>query len=748
MSTILKELFLPRALLLMVLMCLLVGASTNSLTGQVDSDSLFRRSYQYLQDARAVKGDFQKKGELAQQAAAGFEALEADSLWIEARFMVAQVAYYSGDSMAFVREMEPTMDKVLAGRDTNLIVKAYNTWGSFYFSQGNVKKGTEMLQVPDRMNYYSANSLDQNVSNLGALVDIGLGYTMNMDTVSYYVNRLQQLASVYPDPSVQVVSRFKLAQLFTKALNYEESLDILRAAYPYLSGLDNKGFSYYYYKSLVNNFINLGIPDSASHYIEILQEVASYPPGDPRSCYTIVSRVRTDLDLGDLNVLPAEFDVCYDLLTDKQLDRKKADINTLSTIYTKARFLLLKKNWDALEEVLSLLIEGAHLAKSNQFLVYAYELKYKAFIEQGLTEQALEAHLKYKSHSDKINNYIFTQSETLIRNQYNLQLVEEENKVLQVENQNQKLRITRDRGMIVLFVLGILLLGLLVTYFVRLSSLRARQSEELSRLVKKRTTQLEEANRELLITNKELLDSNVELERFAYIASHDLKTPLHNIIKFAGLLNSKLETPTNREIKEYLSFIIQGGKRMNYLIEDVLEYSKLSKHQNTNQKRNIDLSVLVNDIRKSISEYLDQRNATIELTSPLPELCWNHAKMFILFKNLIENGVKYNQSPQPTIKIYCVEEQQGKILYFEDNGIGIEEEFHEKIFQMFTRLHNHSTYEGSGLGLAACRKIVEEFEGEISCQSGVETGTIFKVALPSHLSMTSEIDPSPELKMD
>jgi len=719
----------------------------NTLASQAAPDSLFERSYQYLQDAKEVQGDFQKKGELAMRAAVGFETLEEDSLWIEARFIVAQVAYYSGDSLAFVREMEPIMEKVLAGRDTNVIVKAYNTWGSFYFTKGNVKKGTEMLQVPDRMNYYSANSVDQNVSNLGALVDIGLGYTMNMDTVSYYVNRLQQLASVYSDPSVQVVSRFKLAQLFAKALNYKESLEILRAAYPYVSGLDNKGFSYYYYKSLINNFINLGIPDSATHYIEILQEVASYPAGDPRSCYVIVSKARADMDLGNLASLPAAFDVCYNSLISDQGDSRRADINTLNTIYTKSQYLLLKKKWGELNPVLALLIERAKLGKSNQFLVYAYQIKYQSLREQGLTDLALDAHIKYKEYSDKINSYVFSQSESLIRNQYNLRLVEEENKVLQVENQNQKLRITRDRGMIVLFVLGLLLLGLLVTYFVRLSSLRARQSEELSRLVRERTTQLEEANRELTIANKELLDSNVELERFAYIASHDLKTPLHNIIKFAGLLNRKLDSSNSREIHEYLSFIIQGGKRMNYLIEDVLEYSKLSKHQNTDQKQNIDLAVLINDIQKSISEYLDQRNATVQITSLLPELYWNYSKVFILLKNLIENGVKYNESAQPAINIYYAEAAQKKTLCIEDNGIGIEEEFFDKIFQMFTRLHNHSEYEGSGLGLATCKKIVEEFEGKISCESQVANGTVFTIALPSHLFATPSIDSSRESKV-
>lgn len=722
----------------MLLIGNLIGAPTGIHAASPDVDSLLRTSRTYLEQAVAMNDDFPAKRELASQAAAGFELLQEDSLLLEARYEMARASYYLKDSITFVTEIQPLMETYLAGKDTSAIVRAYNLQGAFYFSQGNVEKGTEMMEIPDQLNYYSANSLEENVFNLGALVDIGLGYMMNMDTVSYYVNRLQQLASKYEDPSVQVVSRFKLAQLFNKALNFEASLQLLREAYPYLKNLDNKGFSYIYYRSLVNSFINLGMPDSASHYIEILQEAVNYPPGDPRGCYAIVSKVRADMEMNQLSYLPLEFEVCYGLLTSNLGDQKKADINTLSTIYAKSKFLLLKEDWRELAQVLDLLIACSETAKSNQFLAYAYQIKYESLAAQGQIKRALDAHIAYKSYSDKINQLIFTQSETLIRNQYNLQLMQEENKVLQVENQNQKLRLTKDRSVLLLFLAGLLLLGLLVTYFFRLSYLRAQQGKELSRLIKERTEQLEQTNLELTQTNSELLESNTELERFAFIASHDLKTPLHNIIKFSGLLKHKLEPVATDDIKDYLSFIIQGGKRMNFLIEDVLEYSKLSRPDNGGQKEVIDLNRLVDDITRSISEYLDSRNASILVTTPLPSIFWCHSKIFMLFKNLIENGVKYNESPEPTISIWTSDEKGELNLYFSDNGIGIGEEYHEKIFLMFTRLHNQTEYEGSGLGLAACKKIVEEFGGTIQCNGQDQIGTTFRISLPQEILTTDE----------
>lgn len=718
---------------------ILIGLPRGIHAADIDVDSLRNASLEHFERAIELNDDFSLKRELARKAVSGFELLQEDSLLFEARYEMARASYYLRDSATFVAEIEPLMEIFLARKDTTAIVRAYNLKGAFYFSQGNVKEGTETLKTPDRLNYYSAGSLEENVSNLGALVDICLGYMMNMDTVSYYVNRLQQLAAIYQDPSVQVVSRFKLAQLFTKALNFEAALQVLREAYPYLKDLDNKGFSYFYYRSLVNSFINLGIPDSASHYIEILQEEVTYTPGDPRACYVVVSKVRADMDMDQLTTLPAEFEVCYDLLTSKLGYSKKADINTLSIIYAKSKFLLLRKDWPELHRTLDLLIRCGETAKSNQFLAYAYQVRYEAFAAQGLTKPALAAHIEFKNYSDKINRVVFSQSEKLIRNQYNLQLVEEENKVLQVENQNQKLRITRDRSVFLLFLAGFLLLTLLVTYFFRLSSIRAEQSKELSRLVQERTEQLEQTNRELKETNSELVESNAELERFAFIASHDLKTPLHNIIKFSGLLKRKLEPHATEELKDYLAFIIQGGKRMNFLIEDVLEYSKLSRQDDNGKKVPIDLNKLVDEISRSISAYLGSRNAIIEVETKLPILVWNYAKTFILFKNLIENGVKYNESPSPTIIIGARQEETVLNLYFSDNGIGIKEEYFDKIFLMFTRLHNQTEYEGSGLGLATCKKIVEGFGGTIHCEGGADNGTTFRVSIPNKLLASSSI---------
>lgn len=257
--------------------------------------------------------------------------------------------------------------------------------------------------------------------------------------------------------------------------------------------------------------------------------------------------------------------------------------------------------------------------------------------------------------------------------------------------------------------------------------------------VKKTVALLETSNENLKLSNEKLLNineklfkSNEELERFAFIASHDLKTPLHNIIKFSGMIRRKIKSENNKALNEYLSFIIDGGKRMNNLIETVLEYSRLSKKDDDDIKL-LSIDQVINEIKLSISEYLNNKNAIVVISSPLPEIEWNYSKIFILFKNLIENGIKYNESPSPVINIYCTKKNGLYSIFCEDNGIGIEEEYYPKVFQMFTRLHVHSQYEGSGLGLAACKKIVEDFGGKISIESQLNVKTILKIDLTSQI---------------
>jgi PAS domain S-box-containing protein len=249
------------------------------------------------------------------------------------------------------------------------------------------------------------------------------------------------------------------------------------------------------------------------------------------------------------------------------------------------------------------------------------------------------------------------------------------------------------------------------------------KNEELEEKVSLRTQDLENTNKELTIKNE-------ELARFAYIASHDLKEPLRNISSFIGLINRKAKKEIlSAEILEYLNFVKVNAHQMHTIVNDVLEYSKFDEHEFIFET--VNLNEIFREIELIISNYLIENNAQI-IVSQLPTIESNRGFLFLLIKNLIENGIKYNQSKMPIIEVSCMETSKEFILEIKDNGIGIEPQYHEQIFKMFKRLHNQEKYKGSGLGLAVCKKIIEKMGGTLTIESELGQGSTFIIAHPKY----------------
>ena len=287
---------------------------------------------------------------------------------------------------------------------------------------------------------------------------------------------------------------------------------------------------------------------------------------------------------------------------------------------------------------------------------------------------------------------------------------------LQKEIKEKKLKVQYllNSSLVVSSIIGTLLIGFLIRGHRRIS----RQNREIN-----------EKTQELVEANQNLAKSNEELGRFAHITSHDLKSPIRNIVSYTGLLRLKMAKDTNPKTDELLSFIENSGKRMNQLIDDVLEYSKLSG-TSAKEKEVINLHSMLEEIIKLTNP--NTNNVILNL-GPVPHIQWYPSRIFLLFKNLVENGLKYNQSKSPTISISYEEISGIHTIYVKDNGIGIDEEDFDKIFILFNRLHTQAKYEGTGLGLATCKKIVNEFEGEISVESEINVGTTFKIELPASM---------------
>lgn len=234
---------------------------------------------------------------------------------------------------------------------------------------------------------------------------------------------------------------------------------------------------------------------------------------------------------------------------------------------------------------------------------------------------------------------------------------------------------------------------------------------------------LEKANQELSERAEQLSRSNAELERFAFIASHDLQEPLRMVSSFLQLVEKRYKDKLDEAGKQYIQYAVSGAERMKKLINDLLAYSRL---ENTEvELTEVDMNQVLNEVVNNLQETIAENNAILTI-NPMPILSnGNFSGLVQLLQNLIGNAIKYRSELQPEIRISAKEEDNHWQFAVNDNGIGIEPDYFEKIFVIFQRLHNMSEYSGTGIGLAICKKIVEQHKGKIWVYSKENEGSTF-----------------------
>ena len=247
--------------------------------------------------------------------------------------------------------------------------------------------------------------------------------------------------------------------------------------------------------------------------------------------------------------------------------------------------------------------------------------------------------------------------------------------------------------------------------------------------VKENEVQLQNALIDSQLQNKKLNTANQELERFTFIMSHDLKTPVRTIVSFLNLIENKIKKQEYAELNQFIAFAKDGGIRLNSLIADILEFSKLNINEEL-VKINVDLDDVFRKTVQNLKVIIDERKANV-MASNLGTIKTQEMLIGLLFQNLIENGIKFNIHDAPQIRVYVLREADTIKIMFQDDGIGINAEYQGSIFQIFTRLHTQQEFQGTGMGLAICKKIVERLDGTISLTSEPNVGTIFTLCFPN-----------------
>jgi PAS domain S-box-containing protein len=233
---------------------------------------------------------------------------------------------------------------------------------------------------------------------------------------------------------------------------------------------------------------------------------------------------------------------------------------------------------------------------------------------------------------------------------------------------------------------------------------------------------------------EELQRSNAELQQFAYVASHDLQEPLRMVSSYTQLLAECYQGQLDAQADKFIAFATEGATRMQQLLEDLLDYSRVSRRPQPFEP--INCTTILKDVLTDLAVTMQESSAVVTADS-LPTVLGDRTQLRQLLQNLISNAIKFRREEPPVVHISAEPQEDFWLFTVRDNGIGIDPQFAERIFVLFQRLHSRQEYPGTGIGLAICKKIVERHAGRIWVESHLGEGSTFYFTLPRQPQLAS-----------
>lgn len=261
----------------------------------------------------------------------------------------------------------------------------------------------------------------------------------------------------------------------------------------------------------------------------------------------------------------------------------------------------------------------------------------------------------------------------------------------------------------------------------------AYEQADADRLLLERSLEL--TSQELIQRNAELRRSNAELEQFAYVASHDLQEPLRMVESYTQLIARRYKGTLGPEANEFIGFIVGGVARMQRLINDLLEYSRVGTRGKPFQPA--DCEAVLATALANLEAAIREQRATVT-HDPLPTVVGDGPQLTQLFQNLIGNAIKFHGQEPPRVHVSAQRDGEAWRVSVRDHGIGIEPQYFNRLFVIFHRLHSREEYPGTGIGLAICKKIAERHGGKIWLESSPGNGTTFYFTIPDRQPQREE----------
>lgn len=323
---------------------------------------------------------------------------------------------------------------------------------------------------------------------------------------------------------------------------------------------------------------------------------------------------------------------------------------------------------------------------------------------------------------------------TIVGYKYLSDLNNEPTIVLQVENpRDLYLQGRTTKSIVITILMGLILILSITTYYFTNNLLIARElrekEETKAKLLESARLNAIELEKRVVERTRELEIKNKDMETFNYTVSHDLKSPLRGISGYSTLLIKEHADQLDTQGKVYLQNIVDAAQRMDLLIQDLLSYTKANRNEIVNTK--VDLGKLFDNLVLEYSEEISNRNISIIKNLECEHLLVDREGITLVLRNLLDNAMKFTKnSTTPKIAINCTKNQNSATVSVSDNGVGFDLQFHDKIFNIFQRLHLSEDYPGTGIGLALVKKTMERLGGRVFAESEVGVGSTFYVEIP------------------